>query len=160
MTKSASSGGVTNDKNKKQLESQSGQLAELQKNLGSMKNTVTELKKSMAVTEKSSGDANRSVAEIKTTIAQIGQNLSDMRTGIVNLQQRISQGDPVAREASQQAALVQEQAERLQSRLDSLEVQLGRHEDSLKGIDTFRRSVNSDLNKLKGTSGGYTSPPY
>ncbi|MEZ5435322.1 MAG: hypothetical protein R3E67_01490 [Pseudomonadales bacterium] len=42
-----------------------------------------------------------------------------------------------------------EQNDQLQKKLDALNKRLADQEETLRSVDSFRRSVNSDLNKLK-----------
>jgi chromosome segregation ATPase len=149
---------VTNDKNIKLLENHTAQLTSQDKTLTTLQSTVTEMKKSVAMVEKTAGEANRQAIESNKAISSTGPVIAEMRTSLGALQQRIAQGDPAAREASQQAAIAQEQAEELQKKLDGLSKRVTDHDDAIKSIDTFRRSVNSDLGKLKqpNTNSGYT----
>lgn len=151
--------GISNDKNRKQLESHDTRLAELQKNLDNIQSSLADTRKQLSNQEKLMADTSRAAKDSQATSASLAQSVAEMRTQIGNLQQRIAQGDPAAREASQQAALAQEQAEQLQAKLEELSRRVAEHDDNLRGIDTFRRSVNSDLNKLKGNAGNYAAPP-
>lgn len=150
--------GIANDKNRKQLETHENRLAELQKKLDSIQTSLTDARKQLSDQEKNIADAGKIAKDAQAANTGIIQSLSDMRTSVGNLQQRVAQGDPAAREASQQAALAQEQSEQLQSKIDALTRTVAEHEDTLRSIDTFRRSVNSDLNKLKGNSANYSVP--
>lgn len=150
--------GITNDKNIKSLANHESKLDEHDKNLSALQASVTELKKSVALTEKSAAEATRLANESNSAMATVGQNIAEMRNSVGTMQQRISQGDPVAREASQQAAIAQEQTEELQAKVEGLSKRVADHDESLRGIDTFRRSVNSDLNKLKQPNGSTSYP--
>ncbi len=144
--------GVTNDKNKKSLESHETRIAEHEKSLTTLQGIVGEMKKSVAQTEKSLSETSRVAAESNKAASDATQAISEMRSAVGALQQRVAQGDPQVREASQQAAMAQEQGEQLQVKLDTLSKRVTEHEESLRSIDSFRRSVNSDLGKLKGQS--------
>lgn len=144
--------GVTNDKNRKALESHDSKIAELDKTLASVQASLTEMKKSVAQTEKTATEANRAAAESNQAVADTARGLTEMRSSVGTLQQRIAQGDPLVREASQQAAMAQEQNEQLQSRMEGLARKVSEHDESIRSIDTFRRSVSNDLGKLKQQS--------
>jgi chromosome segregation ATPase len=143
---------ITNDKHKKVLESHELKLAEQGKAVDSLQNTVTEMKKSVAQTEKGVAEASRLATESKQSAADASQAISEMRNAVGTLQQRVTQGDPQVREATQQAAMAQEQSEQLQIKLDGLSKRVSDHDESIRSIDSFRRSVSGDLGKLKQQS--------
>lgn len=143
---------TASDKNKKLLDSHESKIAEHDKNIDTLQSTATELKKSVAQTEKTAGDANRSATESNQAATDATKAIAEIRSAVGTLQQRISQGDPQVREASQQAAMAQEQSEQLQTKVDALAKHVTDHDESLRSIDYFRRSVSSDLSKLKGQS--------
>lgn len=136
-----------NDKNRKSLEEQ-------EKILASLQTSITDTKKSVIDITKRTGDA------IQNLDAN-SKSLVDAQSSINTLQQRVTQGETLAREASQQAAMAQEQSEQTQVKLNALEKRLADHDESLRSIDSFRRSVNTDLGKLKqerAASAGVTPP--
>lgn len=126
---------AVNDKNRKVLDDHEKTLAPLQA-------SVTDVKKSLVDTSKAATEAKQTADSASRTAAELGGSVSA-------LQQRVSQGDPLAREASQQATMAQEQTERLQAKVDTLNKKVSDHDESIRSIDNFRRSVNSDLGKLK-----------
>ena len=126
---------VTNDKTRKTLDDHEKALSTLQA-------SIADAKKSGMDTSKVATEAKQTADSANRTAAELGGSVS-------TLQQRITQGDPLAREASQQAAMAQEQTERLQAKVDALNKKVSDHDESLRSIDNFRRSVNSDLGKLK-----------
>lgn len=143
---------ITNDKNKKVLDSHTIQITEQDKSLTTIQNSLSEIRKSLALVEKSSGEANRLGVDAEKSASEAAAAIVDMRSAVGALQQRLAQGDPLVREASQQAAMAQEQSDRLQSKLESIDKRVADHDESLKSIDSFRRSVNSDLGRLKQQS--------
>lgn len=136
---------VTNDKTRKSLD-------EHEKTLATLQAAVTDLKKSL-------GDATRVAAEAKQTADSVNRTTAELGSSLGTLQQRVAQGDPLVREASQQATMAQDQIERLQVKLDVLNKKVSDHDDSLRSIDNFRRSVNSDLGKLKQEHIGPATAP-
>jgi chromosome segregation ATPase len=148
---------INNDKNKKILDGHDSRLGDHDKALSSLQTNISELKKSVALTEKSLGDVTRTANTSEQAVTDATRTISEMRSAVGTLQQRISQGDPLLREASQQAAMAQEQTEQLQSKVDSLSKRVSDHDETLKSVDTFRRSVNNDIGKLKQQSIG--APP-
>ncbi len=145
---------INNEKNKKILDGHDSKLADHEKALSSLQTNINEMKKTTALTEKSLGDIARTANASEQAVTDANKTISEIRSAVGTLQQRISQGDPLLREASQQAAMAQEQTEQLQSKVDSLSKRVTDHDETLKSIDTFRRSVNSDLGKLKQQSIG------
>jgi chromosome segregation ATPase len=143
---------ITNDKNKKMLDIHEAKIVEQGKSIDSLQGTTTELKKISAQTEKSTGEASRLAAESNQTANEAAKALADMRSSVGTIQQRLAQGDPQVREALQQATMAQEQSEQLQTKIDALTKRTSEHEDSLRSIDSFRRSVSNDVSKLKQLS--------
>lgn len=136
---------VTNDKTRKSLDEHEKALATLQASVADVK--------------KSAGDASRVAAEAKQTADSTNRTVTELGGSLVTLQQRVAQGDPLVREASQQATMAQDQIERLQAKLDALNKKVSDHDDSIRSIDNFRRSVNSDLGKLKQEHIGPATAP-
>lgn len=145
---------ITNDKNRKLLDSHEARIAEQTKIIDALQNATSELKKTSAQTEKAVGDANRQAAESNQTATEIAKAVAEMRTSVGALQQRMAQGDPQVREALQQATMAQEQSEQLQTRIDTLAKKVSDHDESLRSIDNFRRNISNDVNKLKQPSIG------
>lgn len=143
---------ITNDKNKKILDAHTMQISEQDKSLTAIQSSLSEIRKSLALVEKASGEANRLGVGAEKSASDAAAAIVDMRSAVGALQQRLAQGDPLVREASQQAAMAQEQSDRLQSKLESIDKRVADHDESLKSIDSFRRSVNSDLGRLKQQS--------
>lgn len=136
---------IANDKTKKALDEHDKALAALQA-------STAELKKSGA-------DAARTASEARQAADTANRSVGEASAAVNALQQRIAQGDPLAREASQQAAMIQEQMEQQQAKLDALNKKMADHDESIRSIDSFRRSVNSDLGKLKQEHIGPASVP-
>ncbi|HQQ63933.1 MAG TPA: hypothetical protein PLF22_10210 [Pseudomonadales bacterium] len=151
--------GITNDKNKKILDSHEARLTEQAKTLDTLQNSTTELKKSSAQMEKTVGEVNRIVSENSQTTTETAKVVAEMRNSVGALQQRIAQGDPQLREALQQSTMAQEQSEQLQAKLDAIAKKISDHDDSLRSIDSFRRSISSDVNKLKQQTFGTEQIP-
>ncbi|HRF88216.1 MAG TPA: hypothetical protein PK244_06405 [Pseudomonadales bacterium] len=124
-----------NDKTKKTLDAHDKSLASLQTN-------ISDIKKLVAQIEKLGSDGKQSAERANTAVTEVNNALSA-------LQQRVAQGDPAARDAGRQATMALEQNDQLQKKLDALNKRTADQEETLRSIDSFRRSVNSDLNKLK-----------
>ena len=124
-----------NDKTKKTLDAHDKSITNLQSN-------VSDIKKSVAQNEKLGSDSKQSAERANTAITELNNTLS-------TLQQRVAQGDPAARDAGRQATMALEQNDQLQKKLEALNKRLADQEETLRSVDSFRRSVNSDLNKLK-----------
>ena len=124
-----------NDKTKKTLDAHDKSLASLQTN-------ISDIKKSVAQIEKLGSDGKQSAERANAAFTEVNNALS-------TLQQRVAQGDPAARDAGRQATMALEQNDQLQKKLDALNKRTADQEETLRSIDSFRRSVNSDLNKLK-----------
>ncbi|MBP8030763.1 MAG: hypothetical protein KAY78_06295 [Pseudomonadales bacterium] len=144
--------GVTNDKTRKTLEEHEKSLTALQLN-------IADIKKSAAQIEKSASDASRTATDSKLSADNAARGISEINGSVAALQQKIAQGDPAAREAVQQATMAQEQTEQLQVKLDALNKKVSDHDESIRSIDSFRRSVNNDLGKLKQELIGPSSAP-
>lgn len=136
---------AVNDRTKKSLDEHEKALATLQA-------AVTDARKSI-------GDASKVATEARQTTDSTNRTVAELSGSVSALQQRIAQGDPLVREASQQATMAQEQTERLQAKVEALGKKISDHDDSIRSIDNFRRSVNSDLGKLKQERIDPTTPP-
>ena len=136
---------VTNEKNRKTLD-------EHEKILITLQATVADLKKSVA-------EAIKTANEGKQAADNTSRNITETSSSIGALQQRLTQGEQQARDTSQQAALAQDQSEQLQVKLEALNKKIADQEESIRSIDSFRRSVNNDLGKLKQERIGPSSPP-
>lgn len=135
---------VTNEKNRKMLD-------EHEKTLASLQATSIDLKKSVA-------EAIKTATESKQAADNSIRSLTETNSSIGTLQQRITQGEQQVRDASQQATLAQDQSEQLQAKLGMLNKKIADQEESIRSIDSFRRSVNSDLGKLKQERIGPSNP--
>ena len=136
---------VTNEKNRKTLDEHEKTLASLQAATADLKKTAAEAIKIANEGKQAADSTNRSIAESSSSIS--------------TLQQRITQGEQQVRDASQQATLAQDQSEQLQAKLEALNKKIADHEESIRSIDSFRRSVNNDLGKLKQELIGPSSAP-
>lgn len=125
------------------------QQASNEKALNALQVSTAELKKLSAQNDKQNDEAKKIATDGKTIAERANNSIADINTGLSALQQRLAQGDPVARDASRQATMALEQNDQLQKKLDTLSKRVSDQEETLRSIDSFRRSVNSDLNKLK-----------
>lgn len=141
-----------NDKTKKTLDAQEKSIANLQA-------TIADLKKSLAQNDKQNNDTAKLASDGKQTAERANTAATELSNAVTALQQRVAQGDPAARDAGRQATMALEQNDQLQKKLDAINKRVADQEETLRSIDSFRRSVNSDLNKLKQDRAQNTALP-
>lgn len=148
---------ITNDKNKKILDGHSSKLDEIAKQMTSIQNAVGDMKKSSDQTDKAISETARKAESIEKIANAASKSIGEINSAIKELQQKIAQSEPLVREANQQAVMAQEQSEQMQAKISELGKRVSAQDETLKSIDTFRRSVNVDLNKLKQQTMGSTT---
>lgn len=141
-----------NDKTKKTLDAHEKSLSTLQANLA-------DVKKSVAQNDKQNSDTAKLASDSKQTAERANSAVTELSNTVTALQQRVTQGDPAARDAGRQATMALEQNDQLQKKLDGINKRVSDQEETLRSIDSFRRSVNSDLNKLKQDRAQNTALP-
>lgn len=141
-----------NEKTKKTLDAHEKSLSTLQANL-------SDVKKSIAQNDKQNSDTAKLASDSKQAADRANSAINELSNTVTALQQRVAQGDPAARDAGRQATMALEQNDQLQKKLDGINKRIADQEETLRSIDSFRRSVNSDLNKLKQDRAQNTTLP-
>lgn len=141
-----------NDKLKKSVDEHEKSINTLQTNIADIKKTITQNDKQNNDTAKLASDGKQAAERANTAVTELGNS-------VTALQQRVTQGDPAARDAGRQATMALEQNDQLQKKLDAINKRVADQEETLRSIDSFRRSVNSDLNKLKQDRAQNTAIP-
>lgn len=92
---------------------------------------------------------------IKEQLQPVTEQLARLQTQINEARAQLTQANSQATEASLISAQAAESSEQLQAKINSLSTELRAQQESIKSLDSFRRSANNDINRLKQGAGAY-----
>lgn len=146
-----------------QQEAHSKAAADAEKRIAALQQQDEQLKKTI---DSQAQQQNQKIAQIEAAQSKVSQTvneqLSPLSTQVQQLQATLSQqsaqlaqANSQASEAALSSAQAAEAAEQLQRKLNEIASEQQAQRESIRSLDSFRRSANSDLNRLKQGAGAY-----
>lgn len=92
---------------------------------------------------------------ISEQLSPLAQQVQQLQTNAEQSRTQLSQATAQASEAALSSAQAVEANEQLQVKINELSKELRSQRESITSLDSFRRSANNDLNRLKQGAGAY-----